>query len=488
MKFKELFKGVTNLKAANVGVSRFKMTLDKESAKTPHFVMRKVEDMIENRNSLKQGLRQLTLFVMPDLHFESSDEKTSVFANEWLDLRFQLEKEIFDWIFLTLGGGNGYFEPQYIKHKNGNRVIDMLYNVSNPSMVYRNLNAKSDDEYWVMKYPYEVINLNGKKLKFYQISYVYGSYTWQDTVWGQAIHKDELFNYKFMWSSSPFYGSGLLSSAVDNEDIAEEILKNWALIAKYRSLSKKIIGFYNEDGESVDPSELDRIQEQFDMMEEEDSLLVNKKFVSEDLAFTGADNLMGQEMEFLRKDSGASLTPNYMTAFSQDSSFATASEAKVPFSLSIDSIQKQIENYLNNIITKNLKETYSFLDDDLRLSLGQADLYSRNETFNNMQMMYNMRACTFNELRVAAGLTPVEGGDIWGAEPPLDNIRTDKQVQITEKFNKKKALREKYNKFLKEHLIVPKVRKSKTVVIKENLEKVNDKNKNFKEAVLDMLK
>jgi hypothetical protein len=481
MRIKELFQNVDKRKASAVGVNRFRLTLDKENVKTPHYCMQKVEDILQTRTSLANGLRQLMLFTMPDLHFTSDDEKSSVFANEWLEQRDDMQREISNFLYLFLGGGNSYFEPLYIKMKNGKKCLDNLYNVPLPSTVYVNLNAKSEEEYWVVEYPLEVFSARGKVLRFVPVSYVYGSYMWRNNVWGITLAKDELEQLKFMWSPSPFYGTGLLTTSIDNEDVAEEILKNWALSAKYRSLSKKIIGFYNEDGESVDPSELDRIQDQFDSMEEEDSLLVNKKFVSSDLTFTGADNMMNQELEFLRKDSGASLTPNYMTAFSQDSSLATASEAKVPFALSIEATQRIFQKFLNNLITKNLKECYSFLKDDLELVLGKAELYSRNENFMNYSQLYNMRACSFNELRISAGAQAVEGGDTWGEKPPLDKTTT--QIKLEERF-KRKVLREQYKRIVEK---VPKPKKffQEQFVLKN---KELSQDKSFASALKDVLR
>ena len=501
MKLKEFFKSnnklVTQRQISKIGTNRFRLTLDKENVKTPHYVMMKVEDLIGDRSSLANGLRQLVLFVMPDLKFYSSDEKTSVFANEWLNQRDKLEREIHNFITLFLATGNAYFEPQYKSKKGGKKELDTLHNMPMPSMVYRNLQSKSDNDYWIIEYPTDVFSIDNQVLKFHPISYVYGSFTWRHNVWGISVGKDELIQAKFLWSKSPYYGNGLISSAIDNEDVAEEILKNWALAAKYRSLSKKIIGFYSHDGESIDPQEIDDIREQFSMLEEEDSLLINRRFEQADLTFSGADNMMQQELEFLRRDSGASLTPNYMTAFSQDSSLATASEAKVPFGLSIESIQKLIEGFLNNLITKNLLECYSFLSDDLELKLGKADLYSRSETFMNISQLYNMRAATFNELRIAAGLDPVEGGDLWGHEPPLDKTTTNITVDETENDNKavatqtekmkQKSLKEKYKGTLK-YIESPDVKKERKITYKKANEDSKDKEKSFRESLKEVFK
>jgi hypothetical protein len=496
-----------NRVASNIGVTRFRQSLNKENIMTPHYRMGKVEDMIENRTSIMSGLRQIALFVMSDLRFISSDEKSSVFANEWLEQRDLLKQELFNFVMISLGCGNGYIEPIYKKIKNSNiEVLDMLYNVNCPSSIFLNLNSKNEKEdYWVVEYPIEVYRTRDLNLKYFPISYVYGGLVWNNNVWGIGLSKEKLLHFKLLWSKSPFYGDGLLSSAIDNEDISAEILKNWSLIAKYRSLSKKIIGFFNEDGEGVDMSELDKIRDEFLYLEEEDSLLVNKKFVSEDLGFTGNDNMMSNEVEFLRKDSGSSLIPNFMTAFSQDSSMATASEAKIPFEISINTLKNYYESFFNKIITENLKKVYSFLSEDLFLNTGEVNLYSRGETFMNVSQLYNLEAATFNELRKSAGLDAVEGGDIWGKsinnnitynnkitqKSSERNYKNNKNINsvANKKYLEMTKLKEKYKFILSELLDYDredynkeKSIREKIFLFKDNKMKENNKQNNFREA------
>jgi hypothetical protein len=101
----------------------------------------------------------------------------------------------------------------------------------------------------------------------------------------------------------------------------------------------------------------------------------------------------------------------------------------------------------------------------------------------NVSQLYNLKCATLNELRKSAGLEPVEGGDIWGDEPPLDSTRISKTV--TEK-NRQKVLKEKYKIVFKE-IIKPQqlVRKEHIVIAKK--EAKEDK-ASFKEAVKSLLK
>ena len=145
MKLKEFIKSnFTSNKVSNVGTNSFRLTLDRESVKTPHFIMQKVEDMISDRTSIQNGLKQLALFTMPDLKFVSTDEKSHVFANEWLAQRDSMERELFNFIYLFLGVGNSYLEPTYEKGKNGKKLLSMLETMPMPSTVYFNVNRQSD--------------------------------------------------------------------------------------------------------------------------------------------------------------------------------------------------------------------------------------------------------------------------------------------------------------------------------------------------------
>jgi len=476
MRFKEMFNQI-GMPLSNLGTGKFRLSLDKEHYKTPQYVMNKVLNILETRPHLSNGLKQITRFVLSDLKFSSQDQKSIDFMNEWFQQR-DLQDDIFNFTYLLFGCGTSYFEPLKITKTNGERIIDNFITFPDPSIIYKNLSAKDNDEYWIVEVPLEVRKYGDKTPKFWPIHYLRGSVFYKRMVWGIPTSKNNFIQQTFGWSRTRDYGWGLLSSAIDNEDTTEEILKNWALIAKYRSLGKKILGFYNDNGESVDMSELDRIQEQFNMMEEEDSLLINKKFVSEDLSYNGSDNLMDQQVEFLRKDSGSTLTPNYMTSFSQDSSMATAAESKVPFALELQALQDTLQKLLNREIVEPLKKQYSFLSNDLELELAPAQLYSQNERFMNAAQLFNMRAATFNELRDSAGLPTVEGGDVWGEQPPLD--RETKQVVRQEKL--------KFNNIMKEALQVKMVKESSVLTSDIKIGEPADSKTKLKEAVRGMLK
>jgi len=472
MKFKDLFDGLFKEQnsavygnshvapklgkdgrtASDLGTSKFRLTLNKESVKTPNYRIDKVLQMLEDRPFIKSQINQLVLFLISELKVISDDDKTKQFIDDWFDLRVNLKTELENFVNLWLAAGTAYLEPVYAKYKGGKKFLDNLFNVPDPSTIYENVYTDNDDEYWLLEVPYDVRTVGDRTARYYPINYMRGSYLQRNFVWAIPYPKNKYIKFTLGWSRVPWYGSGLLTAAVDDFDTEEAILKNWSLRAKFRALGKKIIGFYSDNGEPIDMTEIDGIKDDLMALEEEDNLIVNRKFVSEDLSFTGTDDDMMQQIEHIRKDIGGGLTPNYMTAFSQDSSLATAQEAKVPFSLSLSSMQNSLTVFLNKIIIKDLTDTFDYLDSETtEISLGAPELYSRDDVFNWAAQLYNNRACTFNEYRKAAGYDTVDGGDIWGDAPPLDKVtvsinETEKMVEKLTKNDKK------YTKFRETYL------------------------------------
>jgi len=446
--------------ASAIGTTKFRLSLDKENVKDPNYRIDKVLTMFEDRPYIKSQMNQLVLFIINELTAKGEDEEVVQFYNDWIKMRPVLKIEMENLALLGFGAGTAYLEPTYKRAANGNVIVDNLFNVADPSMIYENVFKQSDDDYWLLRVPYDVRLYDGKKAEFVPINYIRGSYLQRNFIWAVKYPKDKYLRFKYGWNRCPWYGGGLLSAAVDDFDTEQMILKNWALMAKFRALGKKIIGFYSDDGESVDMPEIDRIRDELMQLEEEDNLIVNRKFVSEDLAFNGTDNTLNEQIEYLRKDIGGGLTPNYMTAFSQDSSLATASEAKVPFSLQLKSMQENLVRFLNKIIVEGVAPGYDWIDtESVSIDLGKPELYSRTELFEMVSQLYNNQAATFNEYRQAAGYDAVEGGDKWGEDIPLDKMNTvvaTDAKQMSESLSENKEFMRVRKSYLKESKVVMK--------------------------------
>lgn len=422
MKLREFF--TPGRTVSRLGSTTFRPNLMKEVLLTPHERMSRVLDMLETRPGVVSGLKKYINYVISTVKFKSTDAKSVEFMTEWLAQRetseSSIKTEIYNFAYLLAASGNSYLEITYTK----DGIIDNFFHLPDPSVIYYNLDEKDgkldDDKYWLMEVPIDVRSFRGMTPTYYNIYYIRGSTIARKRVYAIPLSKNKIVHNKIGWTRDGYYGQGFLSSAIDNDDILREILKNWALISKYMALGKKLIGVYNENGEPVDPTELDDIEMKFRTLEEEESMFINKKFQADSLSFVGENDAMSTQVDWLVKDTGSGLVPNYLTAFSQDNALATAEETKNPFMLDLLNFQDTIQRFFNELLLSSLRKKYSFLADDLSIELGEPDIYSRTEKFAIMAQLYNMRAATFNELREAAGKDAVEGGDKWGQEPPLD--------------------------------------------------------------------
>ena len=421
--------------ASNLGSNVYSPNLMKEDILTPHKRMSRVLDILENRPGAINALKKFINYVVGNMTFKSADEKTSTFLNSWLDQRPNIKETVFEFAYLLAGCGSSYIEPTFNEMENGDTILDNFFTQPDPSLIWYNFNAinkGNDDEYWLLEVPIEIRFFKGMKPQWKPVYYLNGGYIAKQRIHCIALHKDKLVHKKIGWSRDGYYGQGFLSSAVDDNDIISEILKNWALVAKYKALGKKIIGVYNQNGDPVDMGELDDIENKFSNMSEEDSIFINKKFQSEALSFVGENDDMATTMDFLQRDMGSSIIPNYLSPFSQDNALATASESKSPFMLELLSFQNTLVKFFNELIIDNLKKQYKFISDDATIDFGRPDIYSKDEKFQMMSQLYNNVSCTMNELRESAGLLPVENGDVWPSEVPLDNRRVTEE-DITEK-------------------------------------------------------
>lgn len=439
MKIREFF--TPGRSVSRLGSTTFRPNLMKEVILTPHDRMARVLDMLESRPAVVSGLTKYVNYAIGKVAFKSTDSKSVEFMTEWLEQRetreSSIKMEIYTFAMLLAATGNSYLELTYGK----DGIIDNFFHIPDPSIVHYNLDEKDgkldEDKYWLMEVPIEVRNFRGMTPTFTNVYYIRGSTIARKRIYAIPLSKNKIIHKKIGWSRDGYYGQGFLSPAVDNDDILREILKNWALISKYMALGKKLIGVYNENGEPVEPTELDDIERKFRTLEEEESLFINKKFQADSLSFVGENDAMSQQVDWLIKDTGSGLIPNYLTPFSQDNALATADEAKNPFMLDLLNFQDTVVRFFNELLLPNLRNKYTFLADDLTIDFGKPDIYSRAEKFAITSQLYNMRAATFNELRMAAGEDTVEGGDKWGEEPPLDKQTTEPKIPQIKPFKNK---------------------------------------------------
>ena len=306
-----------------LGALKFPTNIFYEEQRTPHYEMDKAMELFETRPMVNAGIKQIARFIAgEEITVRSSDKRTHEFLNDWIKLRPDLDNEIFNFIINVLVTGNGYVEMAWKKMANGDLVLDNIYNINDVSRVYKNMDYKgNDDQFWLYEVPIEVRMFpfmgEVKTPSFWKINYVYGSYLFQKMIWAIPIHKSKIRHCKIGWSRDNIYGRGFLASAIDDGEVLKEILKNFSIIARYRALGRKIISI----GSPEDPAtleDMDKLESDLKQIEDKDHIVINKPIRAEPLSYTGENDPMETQIEFLRRDIASGLVPNYLTPWSSE--------------------------------------------------------------------------------------------------------------------------------------------------------------------------
>jgi hypothetical protein len=407
---------------SKLGALKFGTGIFKEYDRTPHFEMEKSIDMYSYRPMIQSGINQIVKFIIGNrIKITSSDKRTADFLDKWLDQRKLIKNSITNFITMVMVAGNGYMQPSYRKMTNGIPLLDTVDNVEDPSRVYLNVDARSEDEYWLYRVPTELKTYlyrgSTRSPKFYKVNYVVGSQLFRSQIWAIPIHKKEIWHLPLGWSRDGLYGRGFLASAIDDEDVMREIIKNYAVMARYRALGKKIISLGSDERPSG-PDDVDKMKLDFQTLQDEEHLITNIPFKSEPLVYVGENDPMDAQVDFLRRDVSSGLVPNFLTPWNSEVNRATAGEVKIPFQLELDYIEEQVISFLNDHILVMLNKSYPWLADDASFQFGHVDLESKEEKMQYARDMYNENVITLNEYRMAAGYDPVEGGNIWAKDAP----------------------------------------------------------------------
>jgi len=427
MRFKELFSTVTGHSTpliAGFGTNKFGMNIFNTAERTPHWEMRESLEILETRPQVNAGIKQICRFVIGDeISVESQDKTTVKYMKDWINNRPAIYTELYNLLFLGVGLGNAYVEPIYIQQ--GDKLKYSNFRViPDSSRVYINMSPTMDlnQNYWIYTMPREV-RYKDVNPSIYLINYIKGGVLFRESVFGIPFAYKHFEHFKIGWSRDGLYGRGYLSSTIDDNNILKEILKNIALIARYRALNTKLITPASEDTELIE-DDIVTIENKFLNKRDEDHMFLNKALKVQSLNNTNEYDTMNNEIDFLRRDINAGLLPNYLTPWSQDGAKATASESKIPFMLELESIRKDLVNFLNESVLEKLKKDGAPIADDATFKLSGARMESYEERVQIGTTLYQNGVITFNELRKMVDQSTVAGGDRfnWQIKPDQDTM------------------------------------------------------------------
>lgn len=424
---KELFNQDTNTATKRFGVVSIGLDIFKEEEMTPHKEMSKSLELFETRPLINSGIKQLARFILGgDIKVVGPDDKSNEYVKKWMDKRHLLKSEVENGIISGLLTGNVYTEEVWAD-VNGSRFFDNIATFPDSSVVFINMWDPKPDEYYFVQIPVTVSTYDGHRTKFRQISYFYYDRVWKQSVWCVSYPKSKFHHLKIGFSRNNIYGRSYISSVIDNATVLKEILKNIAIISRYRALNSKIIMPAGEQ-EDILEDDIENNKQKFFEARDGSHIFLNKPMKIDSFSNTNEYDTMSNEMEFLRKEISSGLVPNFITPFNSEVNRATAQEAKIPFVLEIEYLQSFFENYYTKIIVGNLRKSFPKLNlhPDTELKFENVDMETKADKAQYYTSLYSTGIVTFNEVRKALGLEPVKGGDTysWQTKVPEDSSMT----------------------------------------------------------------
>ncbi|MCK9320285.1 hypothetical protein, partial [Methanoculleus sp.] len=403
-----------------LGTFKIKQNIFDFQPRTPNYEMDKSIDAYNNRPQINSGVNQMAMFIIGDkISFKSKDKQSVEWMEKWYKQRKRsLDRVIFRYVIETLVTGNPALEPAYIPGRNGEGlVLDNVFSVQDSSRIYVNNNKTDYPNYdYIYKVPMRSrgTKFKGRNVEYFRLSYITGDSFKTTWIWGIGYRKDELWVDPIGYSKDGLYGRGIVMAAIDDLDVLTQIIQNYATVARYRAIGKKIFTVTGEDGEPGEPEDMAFLKNQLENSGDRDHIIFNKKTDMKDLSYTGQSENMDFQANFLRQNIGSVVVPNYMTPWAGTTTYATANKASVPFELVIKWYKNIIITAFNDWIISNLRLTANpNLSDDLSFKFGDICLETLDEKITNIVQLYDRNTITLNELREYVGWPQVIGGDYY---------------------------------------------------------------------------
>ncbi len=408
-----------NFNVSDLGANVFKTTIFKDELRTPHYEMQKSIENYEEIPHINSGINQIVNFIVGNgVRIVSNDHYTNEWYKAWKKQRPDLYQKIYEIVLMGEVCGNAYIEPIWDTiDVNGQKIKYMndFKNVQDPSRVYYNLTQNiTPDEFFIYQVPYIFRKYGDMDIKLFRITYVKNGIAWQEVVYGIPMKKEDLIHFKVGWSRYGYYGRSYLASTINDTEILTQLLKNYAIMARYMAMGKKVFSVLPDEGEVIPLDELDKITNVLNTPEDEDHIVINRKLNVNDMGPTQVNEFSGP-LEFVRKDMTSGVLPNFMTPWADSVTFASSNNAKVPFELSLENKRLRYIDMLNKNILENVRKQNPKLK-DASFEFGEVTLDNAAEIMSGMLQLYNSDLITMNQMLKKVDLPVVENGDIYKSQ------------------------------------------------------------------------
>jgi len=405
-----------NFTVSDLGAYTFRTTLFKNSLRTPHYEIQRNLENYEDIPNINSGVNQIVLFITGnEIKITSKDKYTNDWFGKWLEQRDHVTESVQNIITQCEVCGNSWIEPVWDTITGGIKYMNDFKVSPDSSRVYYNLAqvADKENEFWIYQVPYIFRKYGDMVLKQYLISYVKNGIAWQETVYGVGLKEDDLIHMKIGLSRYGYYGRSYLASTINSSEIITQILKNYAIASRFMAFGKKIFSVGDEN-DRPDPTELKTITDILNSPEDEEHVIINKKIGSTEITPTQF-NEMPNGLEYNRKEVSSGLTPAFMTPWSDTVTYASSTNAKIPFELSLENKRNKYIKLLNKNILKHVMKQDPKLK-DATFEFGEVTLDDSKDTQESIIQLYNNNAITLNQLLKGLGYEIITNGDLFQAQ------------------------------------------------------------------------
>jgi len=401
--------------------SEFMTDIFNTDIEDPHSDMRDAFKMQHTNPDLAAALStRANIIIGRNLSVESDDEDTvEFFENEVLP---ELKKPLRTGVQFMGLMGNGYIE---VIRQNG--VPVNFEEVDRPHKFYLDFGEGFEVTGYVEDLP------SNSRGKTYDIKYWKGRHK---QVTGQRFDEDEMLHLTEGNSVVPKYGRSVYMSAIDDHKINREIMRSLGVIAKQKSIPRKIINVNTAGGDafdepgspntSVGQNAQKGIEQQLSSLDDYENLITHNKDISvEDYSYdTNIEGLQNVTTELQR--SITSGMPGYIT-HPQDSNEATAKIEKPTFYLEVESVRENVADTVNPVL-QEIAEANGY-DTDVTLEFGEFDFPIEKEKKERAVDQWMKGVITLNEARKELGFDELEqdeddegmNGDVFRWDVADDN-------------------------------------------------------------------
>lgn len=417
----------------------------------PHEEMRKCVEMYDYNSLAQSAVNSLVKFIVGgELRVVSKDEKTRSFLQAKID-GIQLDIKAEEIVENTIKTGNGYAEIEF--NKETGAPCD-LYPLADSSRMYINCDSFGKPLIGINGLGEKVPNLKEFYLQEvdpssdianasnFRISYFIGGKYNSIIIKAIPIPKNNIISFKLNVGNTGIYGRSFLASALNDNEILVAIEKALAVLAKYRSVPRKLIQIGEHAGE-VDEKETQDFINYFESLQPEENPIVNKPVKMIDLSFAGRDINMDYMINHVRKKIIAGLAPEFLLGLGDETNRATAKEQLVAFLLAVTSLRKKFlrpleEGYIKPLI-KYHNNIGMNLDTSAYLEFGDLDFETKLEKIQRITTMWNNNEISFNEMRDELGYSTIgKEGDIYHDEYQ-QKIQMEAQMKAQEQMMQQQA-------------------------------------------------